>query len=79
MSSFLIQGNAKLQGEITPQGAKNEALQIISAVLLTPKKVTISNIPNILDVMKLIDLLRELGVTVNKVSDEEVNDEGRKI
>ncbi len=70
MSSFLIQGNAQLKGEITPQGAKNEALQIISAVLLTPNKVTISNIPNIRDVMKLIELLQDLGVDVTKISED---------
>ena len=50
MYSFEVQGGKKLKGEIIPQGAKNEALQIISAVLLTPEKVTISNIPDILDV-----------------------------
>ncbi len=79
MSSFHIQGNAQLKGEITPQGAKNEALQIISAVLLTPKKVTISNIPNIRDVMKLIELLQDLGVTVNKINDDTYEFESRNI
>jgi len=68
MSTFVIQGGTPLQGEITPQGAKNEALQVISAVLLTPEKVTIHNIPNIRDVNILIDLLRALGVTVQNPS-----------
>lgn len=64
MSSFEIIGGNKLKGEIIPQGAKNEALQILCAVLLTPEEVTIHNIPDILDVNKLIELLREMGVTV---------------
>jgi UDP-N-acetylglucosamine 1-carboxyvinyltransferase len=68
MSSFLIRGGNRLSGEITPQGAKNEALQIISAALLTPKPVIISNIPDILDVNKLIELLEGLGVRVTKQS-----------
>lgn len=67
MASFEIVGGKKLQGEVIPQGAKNEALQIISAVLLTSEKVTISNIPNIRDVMKLIELLGAMGVDVNKI------------
>ena len=66
MSSFKINGGKKLSGELIPQGAKNEALQVISAVLLTPEKVTISNIPVIRDVMKLIELLGDLGVVVQK-------------
>ncbi|MDY6799627.1 MAG: UDP-N-acetylglucosamine 1-carboxyvinyltransferase [Bacteroidota bacterium] len=69
MSSFVIQGGKKLKGDITPQGAKNEALQIISAVLLTPEKVTIHNIPNIRDVNKLIDLIESIGVKVEKLSE----------
>lgn len=64
--SFRVQGNASLSGTIQPQGAKNEALQIISAVLLTDKKVTIKNIPNILDIQKQIELLIGLGVKVEK-------------
>lgn len=67
MGSFIIEGNCKLSGEIIPQGAKNEALQILCAVLLTPDKVTIHNIPDILDVNKLIDLLAEMGVKVEKL------------
>lgn len=56
-----------MSGEITPQGAKNEALEVLCAVLLTPEKVTISNIPNIVDVMKLIELLGKMGVEVEKI------------
>jgi len=70
MASFEIIGGNRLKGELVPQGAKNEALQILCAVLLTPEKVTISNIPNIRDVNKLIDLLRDLGVKVNQLSDD---------
>jgi len=53
--AFIVQGNAKLSGSITPQGAKNEALQIISAVLLSDDEITIKNVPNILDVNRLIE------------------------
>ena len=62
--SFLVQGNCSLSGNVTPQGAKNEALQVISAVLLSKEKITISNIPDIIDVHKLISLLKGLGVNV---------------
>ncbi|MDE0978884.1 MAG: UDP-N-acetylglucosamine 1-carboxyvinyltransferase [Flavobacteriales bacterium] len=62
MSSFIIQGGKTLSGEVIPQGAKNEALQILCAVLLTSKPVTISNLPDIVDVNKLIDLLSSMGV-----------------
>ncbi len=68
MSIFEVRGGKKLSGEITPQGAKNEALQIISAVLLTPEKVTITNIPDIIDVNLLIELLGEMNVTIDRVS-----------
>ena len=68
MQSFEVRGGKKLNGEITPQGAKNEALQIISAVLLTPEKVTIKNIPDIIDVNLLIDLLGEMNVKVERIS-----------
>src|SRR6202048_4432851 len=64
MNSFEVIGGKKLSGEIIPQGAKNEALQVISAVILTPEKVTISNIPDILDVNLLIELLREMNVKI---------------
>lgn len=66
MGSFHIEGGRKLKGTLTPQGAKNEALQILCATLLTPKKVEIENIPEIVDVMKLIDLLSSLGVKIQK-------------
>jgi len=68
--TFLVEGGHKLSGEITPQGAKNEALQILCAVLLTKEKVTISNIPDILDVRLLIDLIGGLGVQVEKLNDD---------
>ena len=67
MGSFEIYGGKKLNGEIHPQGAKNEALQILCAVLLTDEKVTISNLPDIIDVNKLINLLQSIGVKVEKV------------
>jgi len=68
MFSFEVTGGKKLQGEIVPQGAKNEALQIISAVLLTPESVEINNIPDILDVNLLIELLGDIGVKINRTS-----------
>lgn len=68
MSSFQVIGGKKLRGEIVPQGAKNEALQIISAVLLTAEKITITNIPDIVDVNLQIELLKEMGVKVERVS-----------
>lgn len=68
MFSFEVNGGKKLKGEIIPQGAKNEALQIISAVLLTPEEVEIRNIPDILDVNLLIELLADMGVKVNRKS-----------
>jgi UDP-N-acetylglucosamine 1-carboxyvinyltransferase len=67
MASFEIYGGKPLKGELIPQGAKNEALQILCAVLLTPEKVTISNIPDIVDVNKLISLLQTMGVKIEKV------------
>src|SRR5690349_17401952 len=66
MHSFEVTGGKKLKGNIIPQGAKNEALQIISAVLLTPEKMTITNIPDILDVNLLIELLVEMKVKVER-------------
>ncbi len=66
MGTFIIEGGHQLHGEITPQGAKNEALQILCAVLLTPETVTIQNIPDILDVNKLIGILEDLGVKIQK-------------
>ncbi len=69
MSTFVIEGGHKLSGNITPQGAKNEALQVVCAVLLTDEEVVISNIPNIRDVNKLIFILSELGVKVKKLEE----------
>ncbi len=68
MATFIIEGQHQLKGSIQPQGAKNEALQILCAVLLTAEEITISNIPDIVDVNKLIELLRKLGVKINKLS-----------
>ncbi|OCW95066.1 UDP-N-acetylglucosamine 1-carboxyvinyltransferase [Macellibacteroides sp. HH-ZS] len=68
MASFVIEGGCRMSGEIIPQGAKNEALQVICAVLLTPEKVTITNIPDILDVNNLIQLLRDMQVKVKRLS-----------
>lgn len=69
MGSFKIKGGQRLKGELVPQGAKNEALQVLCAVLLTPEPVTIHNVPDIVDVNKLIDLLRALGVKVEELGD----------
>src|SRR5210317_1614849 len=69
MESFVIEGGKALKGSITPQGAKNEALQILCAVLLTAEPVTLHNIPDIVDVNKLIQLLRNLGVKVTALSE----------
>ena len=68
MASFVIEGGCRMSGEIIPQGAKNEALQVICAVLLTPEKVTIANVPDILDVNNLIQLLRDMQVKVERLS-----------
>lgn len=71
MASFIIEGGHKLHGEITPQGAKNEALEVISAVLLTTEPVIMKNVPDILDVNNLINLLSKMGVRVKKTGDHE--------
>jgi UDP-N-acetylglucosamine 1-carboxyvinyltransferase len=68
MSSFEVIGGKKLKGTIVPQGAKNEALQILSAVVLTDQVITVSNIPDILDVNLLIELLNEIGVKINRIN-----------
>ncbi|MFT7150672.1 MAG: UDP-N-acetylglucosamine 1-carboxyvinyltransferase [Nonlabens sp.] len=70
MSSFVIEGGTKLSGEIIPQGAKNEALQILCAVLLTSESITLNKVPDIRDVNKLIDLLADLGVEVTHLGGE---------
>ena len=79
MDSFRILGGKKLKGEIIPQGAKNEALQIICATLLTSDKITINNVPDIKDVMMLIELLKELGVKVEKNSKNSFSFSSNKI
>jgi UDP-N-acetylglucosamine 1-carboxyvinyltransferase len=70
MSSFEIEGGVRLRGEVRPQGAKNEALQVLCAVLLTKEKVTLSNIPDIQDINLLIDLLQGMGVRITKESSD---------
>ena len=72
MSSFVIEGGHKLSGSIRPQGAKNEALEVISAVLLTDEEVTISNVPEILDVRNLILMLEGMGVKVTRHEKEDI-------
>lgn len=71
MASFIIEGGHRLHGEITPQGAKNEALEVISAVLLTAEPVIMRNVPNILDVNNLINLMSKMGVKVQKVGEHD--------
>jgi len=66
MARFIIEGGNPLTGELSPQGAKNEALQVICATLLTSQKITISNIPEISDVLKLIEILRSLGTVIER-------------
>jgi len=78
-NAFEIIGGKPLKGEITPQGAKNEALQVISAVLLTGEKVTISNIPDIKDVNKLIELLGDMGVLVERLAEDTYSFEAKDI
>ena len=70
MAVFKVEGGHRLHGSITPQGAKNEALQILCATLLTPQRVVVRNIPRILDVMQLIELLRRMGVIVEQLADD---------
>jgi UDP-N-acetylglucosamine 1-carboxyvinyltransferase len=79
MGTFIVQGGKKLKGEITPQGAKNEALQIICATLLTSEKVTIQNIPDIADVSKLIEMLGCIGVKIKKESSSTFSFEAKNI
>ena len=68
MASFIVEGGHKLHGCITPQGAKNEALQVLCAVLLTQDEVIMNNLPDILDVNNLIDLLQSMGVSVRHLA-----------
>lgn len=79
MSSLIVEGGHRLHGSITPQGAKNEALQIICATLLTPEKVTVSNIPDIADIRNLISLIEEMGVKTERLDSHTVSFEARSI
>lgn len=79
MSSFIVEGGNRLHGEIYPQGAKNEALEILCAVLLTADKVVVENIPDILDVNNLISILKDIGVAVEKLSPNTYSFEARNI
>ena len=79
MSKFIIEGGHALQGDITPQGAKNEALEVICATLLTDEEVTISNVPDILDINNLIRLLQDIGVKVRLEEGGRMRDEGGKM
>ena len=79
MSLFKIEGGRKLKGELIPQGAKNEALQIICATLLTPEKVTVSNIPEILDIKRLMELLKNLGVKIERIKEGKYSFEAKNV
>ena len=79
MSTFSIKGGVKLKGEVIPQGAKNEALQVICACLLTENEIIIDNIPEIIDVLKLIDLLKSIGVQVKKIEKNKYSFKANKI
>ena len=78
-NAFEVTGGRKLKGELVPQGAKNEALQVLSAVLLTGEKITISNIPDIKDVNKLIELLGDMGVVVECLAPDTYSFEAKNI
>lgn len=79
MSTFVVEGGHRMKGDIVPQGAKNEALEILCATLLTPEKVTISNMPDILDVNNLISLLKDMGVKVTKEAPDTYSFEAKNI
>ena len=79
MASFIVEGGHSLSGSISPQGAKNEALQVICATLLTSEKITISNIPDIADVRNLIHLLEEMGVSTEHISESTVSFEAKEL
>src|SRR5574344_826902 len=79
MASFIIEGGQKLHGEIHPQGAKNEALQIICATVLTAEEVIVDNVPNILDVNNLIQLLRDMGVQVKQLASAKYSFKAEKL
>ena len=71
MAKFIVEGGHRLKGEIMPQGAKNEALQIICAALLTSERVVLHNVPIIADVMQLLELMKRMGVKVERLSDDD--------
>lgn len=79
MATFEVRGGTPLKGEIYPQGAKNEALQVLCATLLTPEKVTIHNIPAIVDILQLIELFKKMGVTVEKIDESTYSFEAKEI
>lgn len=79
MSTLIVEGGHRLQGSISPQGAKNEALEVICATLLTPEKVTISNIPDIADIRNLISLIEEMGVRTEHIDEHTVSFEAKDI
>ena len=79
MNSFEIYGGNPLSGEVTPQGAKNEALQVLACTLISKEKIIIRNIPDILDVSMLIELLQDLGVEVEKHSPNEYSFQAKNI
>ena len=79
MSSLIVEGGHRLQGSISPQGAKNEALELICATLLTPEKVTISNIPDIADIRNLISLIEDMGVMTEHIDSHTVSFQARDI
>ena len=79
MATFEVKGGTPLKGDIYPQGAKNEALQVLCATLLTPEKVTIRNIPAIVDILQLIELFKKMGVTVEKIDESTYSFEAKEI
>ena len=79
MATFEVKGGTPLKGDIYPQGAKNEALQVLCATLLTPEKVTIRNIPAIIDILQLIELFKKMGVTVEKIDESTYSFEAKEI
>ena len=79
MATFEVKGGTPLKGDIHPQGAKNEALQVLCATLLTPEKVTIRNIPAIVDILQLIELFKKMGVTVEKIDESTYSFEAKEI
>ena len=79
MATFKVKGGIKLKGDLHPQGAKNEAMQVLCAVLLTAEEVVMENVPNIRDVNILIDLLRDLNVTVKPIDESTYSFKANKV